>query len=167
MRSLAHFFDLFMPVDLEAVRLTSFYALWTPMLMATSGGRHASPADVVATAAGVEWPVVTMVIAAVGVLAARLLSPRGAQPLSLGRALLVTLIMLIAAELWVIDTRPGLLFAFVVSIGLGFSGYSLIELMGDQIAAYVKRVFAALPIPAREKSLGRKPATPDPKEDDA
>lgn len=130
-----------------AISQPTFYAGWTPALMIADATGRASPSDVVVAAGGFDWPVVTLAIAAIGVLAARPLSPKRNPPLSLGKNVLVTLIMLAAALLWVIDTRPGLLFAFVVSIGLGFSGYALLELLGDQIGAYVKRAIDALPLP--------------------
>jgi hypothetical protein len=152
---------------MAAANIPAFYAVWTPLLLvadASSRSLHASPAAVEVQIIGISWPVVTMAIVAVGVLAARLLSPRRTPPLGLGRAVLATMIMLIAAELWVIDTRPGLLFAFVVGVGLGFSGYSLIELMGDQMVAFVKRWFAALPLPGRRtgdpEAPGRKAGDP-------
>jgi outer membrane murein-binding lipoprotein Lpp len=51
---------------------------------------------------------------------------------------LVSLIMLITAQLWIIEDRPGLLFAFVVSLGLGFAGYSLIEMVGAQVRSFAR-----------------------------
>ncbi len=135
----------------------TFYAAWTPTLMLASAAGRASPSDVVILAGGVDWPVITLAIAAIGVLAARPLSPRRNPPLPFWKGALVTLIMLVVALLWVIDTRPGLLFAFVVSIGLGFSGYTVIELMGEQISETVKRIFAALPIPGRKATPSESP----------
>lgn len=75
---------------------------------------------------------------------ARPLAPRGTPPLGLAKQLLVTAIMLVLAMTWVIDSRPGVLFTFVVSIGLGFSGYSLIELAGEELLDTMKAAFAAL-----------------------
>lgn len=141
-----------------SLSLPAFYAAWTPALMFSSAVGRASPSDLVIVAGGVDWPIVTLAIAAIGVLAARPLSPRRNPPLPFWKGALVTLIMLAVALLWVIDSRPGLLFAFVVSIGLGFSGYSLIELMGAEIGEFLKRLFAALPLP--------KLSTPDPKSPD-
>lgn len=126
---------------------TVFYAGWTPALLLSDVASRASPSNVVISAGGFDWPVVTLAISAIGVLAARPISPKREPPLGLAKNMLVTLIMLAAALLWVLDTRPGLLFAFVVSIGLGFSGYSLIELLGEEIGAYVKRSIRALPLP--------------------
>jgi hypothetical protein len=125
----------------------TFYASWTPTVLFASSASKASPAELVIVAGGFDWPVVTLALAAIGVLAARPIAPKRNPPLGLAKNILVTLIMLVAALLWVLDSRPGLLFAFVVSIGLGFSGYALIELLGDEIAAYVKRAIGALPLP--------------------
>lgn len=136
--------------------LAGFYGAWMPTFILTSGASKASPADVVIAAGGFEWPVVTLAIAAIGVLAARPIAPKRTPPLSLAKNILVSAIMLVAALLWVLDSRPGLLFAFVVSIGLGFSGYTLIEMLGEEIAAYIKRAIAALPLP------GLKPKSPPP-----
>ena len=53
----------------------------------------------------------------------------------------VTAIMLIVVLLWIVESRPGWLYAFVVSIGMGFSGYSLIELFGEQVRSFVTDIF--------------------------
>lgn len=135
----------------------AFYAAWTPALLFASSASKASPAELVITAGGIDWPVVTLAIAAIGVLAARPIAPKRNPPLGLAKNILVTLIMLVAALLWVLDSRPGLLFAFVVSIGLGFSGYTLIELLGEEIAAYVKRAIGALPLPGLKAGQTTKP----------
>jgi hypothetical protein len=134
-----------------------FYAGWAPTVLLVSATSKPSPADVVVAAGGFDWPVVTLVIAAIGVLAARPIAPKRNPPLGLAKNILVTLIMLVAALLWVLDSRPGLLFAFVVSIGLGFSGYTLIELLGEEIAAYIKRAIGALPLPGLKAGQTTKP----------
>lgn len=142
--------------------LAGFYAAWTPSLLFASSASKASPADVVIAAGGFEWPVVTLALAAIGVLAARPLAPKRNPPLSMAKNVLVSMIMLVAALLWVVDSRPGMLFAFVVSIGLGFSGYTLIELLGEEIGAYIKRAVAALPLPGlRPKSPTSETRTAD------
>lgn len=143
-----------------SLNLAIFYATWTPALMLSSAAGRASPSDIVIAAGGFDWPVVTLAIAAIGVLAARPISPKRNPPLGLAKNILVTLIMLTAALLWVLDTRPGLLFAFVVSIGLGFSGYSLIELLGEEIGAYIKRAIGALPLPGLMAGESSKPEDP-------
>lgn len=144
-----------MPVSIEP---STFYAAWTPALILANSTGRASPAELVISAGGFDWPIVTLAIAATGVLAARPIAPKRNPPLGLAKNILVTLIMLVAALLWVLDSRPGLLFAFVVSIGLGFSGYTLIELLGEEIAAYVKRAIGALPLPGLKAGQTIKPA---------
>lgn len=136
---------------------SAFYAAWTPTLLFASAASKASPADIVVAVGGFDWPVVTLALAAIGVLVARPIAPKRNPPLGLAKNILVTLIMLVAALLWVLDSRPGLLFAFVVSIGLGFSGYTLIELLGEEIAAYIKRAIAALPLPGLKAGQTTKP----------
>mgnify|MGYP001564298518 CR=1 FL=1 len=120
----------------------------TTVLMYISTVDRTSPAELVIAAGGFHWPVVTMALAAIGVVAARPLSKKGVPPLSLAMNILVTIVMLIVAELWVIELRPGLLYSFVVALGLGFTGYSLLELLGEELKSYLKRLFAALPIPS-------------------
>lgn len=122
--------------------LKSFYLPWLAAA-AVASGEPAQPGLLVHLA-DMDLPVVQMVLAMAGVLMARPLAPRGTPPLSLGKSLLVTAIMLIAALAWVTDKRPGVLFTFVVSIGLGFSGFALIELAGQELLDTVKAFFAAV-----------------------
>ena len=77
-------------------------------------------------------------------LGARPLARKGESELSLGLFLLVSLLMLVLVELWVIEQRPSALFAFVIALGLGFSGYSLIELLGEEIKGFVKAMARAI-----------------------
>lgn len=135
----------------DAAQPPLFYALWTPALMLSSGTATGAPAQWEITLGGVPVPVVSAILALVGVVAARPLRPRRAgqgatdrQPAGWLRECLVTLIMMILAVLWVVESQPGLLFAFVVSIGLGFSGYALIELMGAEIGGFFRRILAAM-----------------------
>lgn len=91
---------------------------------------------------GLPVPVVTCVLGAVGIFASRPFTRRAEHELGWPLRLLVTFIMLIVVELWILESRPGWLFAFVVAIGLGFSGYSLLELFGEQVKDFVRRAFA-------------------------
>lgn len=120
-----------------------FLAGWLPALAIST----AAPADAeivrwVISIEGQELPVITALLAAIGVLAARPLARAQEQKLPLWQFALVTAIMLIVVELWVLHSQPGWLFAFVMAIGLGFSGYSLIELLGDELKGVVKSAFA-------------------------
>lgn len=124
--------------------LTHFYVPWLTALAASALQEPAMPvAPLMISFDGLDVPVLQLVLAVAGVLMARPLAPRRDPPLGFVRSLLVTAIMVIAAVVWVADARPGVLFTFVVAIGLGFSGYSLIELAGREIEAFIKRIFAA------------------------
>lgn len=90
---------------------------------------------------GVPVPVVTSLFAVLGIGLSRLLARRTEATLGWGSFAAVTAIMLIVVLLWIIESRPSWLYAFVVSIGLGFSGYSLIELFGQQVRSFVTDVF--------------------------
>ena len=124
---------------IEPISAGKFFASWLPALAVTA---TAVPGQRLADAwsldlGGVSVPIVTAVLGALGVLVARPLARKSENALSWPMFALVSLIMLIVVELWVIDSRPGALFAFVVAIGLGFSGYSLIELVGTEIRNFI------------------------------
>lgn len=91
---------------------------------------------------GLPIPVVTCILGLIGIIAARPFTVRAEKDLGWRLRLLVSFIMLVVVELWIIESRPGWLFAFVVAIGLGFSGFSLLELFGDQVKDFVRRAFA-------------------------
>ncbi len=117
-----------------------FFAGWLPIALASAAVDPAPRlADLfVFTAAGAQVPPVTCLLGAIGVLAARPLARRKSESeLGLGGFVIVSILMLITVELWVIEHRPGALFAFVIAIGLGFSGYSLIELLGQEMRSIV------------------------------
>lgn len=125
-----------------------FGVLWPPALAASAALQPAHElTPFTLDVAGVPVPIVTATIAVVGVLLARPLSPKGNPPLSLGRNLAVSAILALLALVWVVDSKPGLLFALVVSIGLGFAGFSVIELIGTQIMTAIRRAFGQLPQP--------------------
>lgn len=90
---------------------------------------------------GVPVPVVTCALGALGIALARPFARRSEAQLGWGLFALVTLIMLIAVQLWIVEARPGWLFVFVVAIGMGFSGYSLLELFGDQVKDFTREIF--------------------------
>jgi len=92
--------------------------------------------------AGLPIPVVTCLLGLVGIIAARPFTVRAEADLGWKLRLLVSFIMLTVVQLWIIESRPGWLFAFVVAIGLGFSGFSLLELFGQQVRDFVRRAFA-------------------------
>lgn len=88
---------------------------------------------------GYDLPIVTACLAVLGVLMARPLSPRGPMPMNWPRQILVTAILCLIALTWVVDTHPRPLFTFVISIGLGFAGFSVIELIGQQLLDLIQR----------------------------
>lgn len=130
-----------MIATLSIQKAASFYLPW---LAAAAVAVRLPPeeAALVIVIDGMELPVLQMVLAAAGVLLSRPLAPRRNPPLGMGRQVLVTAIMLLVALTWAAESRPGMLFTFVVSIGLGFSGYALIEIAGQEIEAFVRRAFA-------------------------
>lgn len=124
--------------------LARFYAPWSAAAtIASSEAASRQPGALTLAFDGLELPVLHLALAVAGVLMARPLAPRRSPPLGLVKSILVTLIMVVIAASWVIDAKPGLLFTFVVAIGLGFSGYAVIELAGKQIEEFVKSVFDA------------------------
>jgi hypothetical protein len=146
--------------------IPKFATAWLPALAVSA---TVQPAPRLADAflipvAGVQVPLLTAALGLLGVLMARPLAKRR-ETVGWPGFLLVTAIMLIVVELWIVESRPGALFAFVIAIGLGFSGYSLIELIGSQIGEFVKRIVA---VPTAKLGLSATPApseTPDPQED--
>lgn len=131
------------------VSVPKFLAAWLPALVVSASvPRPAGLGDAfVVPVGGVPLPVLTCALGAIGVLLARPLARRAEQALPLPLFLIVTAIMLITVLIWIIDNRPPALFAFVVAIGLGFSGFSLIEMVGRDIRDMAGRVLSALTNP--------------------
>lgn len=120
--------------------VAGFYVPWTLALAAsTAEPMVAAP---VVHFAGLGLPVVQSLLAVAGVLMARPLARKREAGLSLLHFAVVTVVMIVVALAWVAESRPGVLFTFVVAIGLGFSGYSLIETAGDEIQNFIRRVIA-------------------------
>ncbi|WP_157081122.1 hypothetical protein [Novosphingobium naphthalenivorans] len=129
---------------IASVSFPKFAAGWLPMLAVTAA---VDPVPRLADAfafrlGGFIVPPVTCVLGLLGVVMARPLVRKQEQALGLPLFLLVSAILLIMVELWILDSRPGALFAFVIAIGVGFSGYSLIELAGGQVKDMARRVLA-------------------------
>ncbi|MFZ5747166.1 MAG: hypothetical protein ACOY45_05850 [Pseudomonadota bacterium] len=119
----------------------AFYLPWTAAL-AAAAAEPRPIAAIVLHLPGLELPLIQSVLAVAGVLIARPLARKKEAALPLSHFLAVTLAMLIVAIAWVSESRPGVLFTFVVALGLGFSGYTLIELVGTEVEAFVKRIVA-------------------------
>ncbi|VWX62556.1 conserved membrane hypothetical protein [Sphingorhabdus sp. 109] len=127
------------------IKIGAFYSAWLFSLMTVSSGVEAPKQleeILLIEFEGMVIPAVPAIAAVLGVLMSRMLSPKKDPPLSLTNNVIVTMIMLVASLLWVIEAQPGTLFAFLVAIGMGFSGYSLIELMGEEIKIFVKKAFS-------------------------
>jgi len=125
----------------EPMSFSHFLLGWVPALAASTVAPAVAPplaGTMLVVIAGVPIPLVTCLLGFLGVVMARPLARKSESALSWPLFLLVTAIMLILVELWIVESRPRWLFAFVVAIGLGFSGYSLIELLGDQMRDFLK-----------------------------
>jgi len=128
----------------EPLSFSTFLKLWLPTLAVALvvPEPHASLGDrFLMDLHGLPIPVVTCILGLVGIIAARPFTVRAEAELGWPLRLLVTFIMLVLVELWIIENRPGWLFAFVVAIGLGFSGFSLLELFGSEVKDLIRRAF--------------------------
>jgi hypothetical protein len=125
-------------------QLAAFYGPWAMSVLAAAIGEprltaHAAP-GIVVHIDSLAVPLLQGVLALVGVIMARPLAPRRETEVGWLRFGLVTAIMAIVAVIWVGQSHPGPLLTFVVSLGLGFSGYSLIEFAGREIEGMIKRL---------------------------
>lgn len=118
-----------------------FLVGWVPAL-AVSAAVDPAPrlADLFAVdlGGGVMLPPITCLLGLLGVIAGRPLARRQESTLGWPMFALVTAILMVTVEIWVVESRPGALFTFVVAIGLGFSGYSLIELVAHEVRDFIK-----------------------------
>lgn len=121
--------------------LSHFYVPWTAAL-AASAAQPVKVAPIVLHFEGLDLPVLQLVLAIAGVLLARPLARKREAALPLSQFLIVTLVMMIVAIAWVATSPANVLFTFVVAIGLGFSGYSLIEAAGDEMRNSIGRMIA-------------------------
>lgn len=127
------------------IKLVTFAMGWTGLYASVQAGVEAPrllETLIVVDINGTSLSIIPAIAAIIGVLSARPLAPKKDPPLSMVKNILVTFIMLMVALLWVLESQPRTLFAFAISIGLGFSGYSLIELMGAEIKDFIKRIFS-------------------------
>lgn len=130
---------IFTPISIQ-----KFAVGWLPTLAATA---VIDPAPRLADAfafdlGGYVVPPVTCLLGLLGVVMARPLVRKREGALSLPEFVLVSAILWVLVELWILDTRPSALFAFVIAIGVGFSGYSLLELVGDQVREWARRLLS-------------------------
>lgn len=121
-----------------------FLVAWLPTMTAVSVSPPPAPAlgqMFIFDLGGVPVPMATCAFAVLGIGLSRLLARRTEASLGWPSFAAVTAIMLVVVLLWIIESRPSWLYAFVVSIGMGFSGYSLIELFGEQVKTFITDVF--------------------------
>lgn len=126
------------------IDFAKFLSVWLPSLAVSATVPPPAPhlGDLfVVDLGGVPVPIATAAIAAAGVLLARPFARRSEAELGWPLRLAVTAIMLILVLLWIVESRPGWLYAFVVAVGLGFTGYSLLELFGEQVKDFVRTAF--------------------------
>jgi hypothetical protein len=121
--------------------LSHFYLPWSAALAASAAEPVPTPV-LILHFQGLDIPVLQLVLAIAGVLMARPLARKREAALPLSQFIIVTAIMMIVAVAWVATSPANVLFTFVVAIGLGFSGYSLIETAGDEMQGFVKRAIA-------------------------
>ena len=92
---------------------------------------------------GLDVPVASAILAVLGVVLARPIAPRGPAPLTLWQTVCVYCLTTLLLLAWVVESRPGILFTFVMAIGLSFSILSVLELIGDQAREFFGRITAA------------------------
>lgn len=129
----------------EPLSFTKFLSVWLPTLavaVVVPSAQTPLGDRFLVDLGGLPVPVVTCILGLIGILAARPFTVRAEAELGWPLRLLVTFIMIVLVELWIIENRPGWLFAFVVAIGLGFSGFSLLELFGQQVKDIVRRALS-------------------------
>lgn len=128
-------------------RLSDFYVPWA-VALAASSAEPAAPRTaagaVVLHLPGLDLPLLQLILAVAGVLMARPLARKKEAGLPMSHFLVVTAIMLVVAVAWVAEHPSGVLFTFVIAIGIGFSGYSLIETLGTQVEAAIKAAIARI-----------------------
>ena len=138
-----------------SLTVREFLSGWVPALALTSVAPPPAPQlgeMFIIVVGGLPVPVITCALGALGIALSRPFARRKEGELGWTLSLLVSAIMLIVVQLWIIESRPSWLFAFVVSVGMGFSGYSLIELFGNQVKEFVRTTFTKA-----RSTIGRPP----------
>lgn len=120
-----------------------FLPLWSTAALATglNEGPTPSPQAIAHIAwLGIDVPVASAILAVLGVILARPIAPKGPTPLTIWQTLCVYVLTALLLLSWVVESRPGILFTFVMSIGLSFSILSVLELIGDQAREFFGRL---------------------------
>lgn len=123
-----------------------FLPAWSTAALATGlQDPDVHPGQAIAHVAwlGIDVPVASAILAVLGVVLARPIAPRGPTPLTLVQTACVYCLTILLLLAWVTESRPGILFTFVMSIGLSFSILSVLELIGDQARDFFSRLTAA------------------------
>lgn len=121
-----------------------FIAGWLPAMAISASVDAPRIGRVIVMIWGLPVPIIASALAILGVLASRPLAHRREKSLGWINFLIVTAVMMVAVELWVLEQQPGWLLTFVMAVGVGFSGYSLIELVGSEINDLVRSAFGLL-----------------------
>lgn len=122
-----------------------FLPMWGSAAIAAGVHDADAPAQALVRVAllGIDVPVVSAILAVLGVVLARPIAPKGPVPLTPVQTLCVGAITALLLLAWVVERRPGFLFTFVMSIGLSFSILSVLEVIGDQARSFFSRLAAA------------------------
>ncbi|HEX7821059.1 MAG TPA: hypothetical protein VF463_10620 [Sphingobium sp.] len=126
-----------------------FLPAWSTTALATGLGDSAAPAGQAIVHLGwlgLDVPVASAILAVLGVVLARPIAPKGPAPLTVWQTLCVYALTALLLLSWVVESRPGILFTFVMSIGLSFSILSVLELIGDQAREFFGRLIAVFNI---------------------
>ena len=132
---------------MSEISFPQFLSGWVPALAVSTAAPQIMPETIpqlrwIVEIGGHPLPMGACLWGALGIAMARPLARRGEAELGWPLFALVSAIMLILVELWIVETWPSWLFSFVVAIGLGYSGYSTIELLGDQVKEFLRDIFA-------------------------
>ena len=128
-------------IDLQ-LSTGKFLVGWLPAMAASAAMPEQRLGDMfLVDLGGVPIPAVTCALGALGIVAARPFTVKAEKDLGWKLRLLVSVILMVVVQLWIIESRPSWLFAFVMAIGMGFAGYSLLELFGEQVKDTVRAGF--------------------------
>ena len=71
-------------------------------------------------------------VAILGVMLIRPMAPAGSPPLSKGKRLALGMALTIGAAIYAVERLESYLPSFVIAVGIGFSGQSIVELIGRE-----------------------------------
>lgn len=133
-------------MKLRAIHPAIFLPGWSGAALATGVTDGHTPSQAIVRLAwlGLDVPVASALFVVLGVVLARPIAPKGPAPLSLWQTLCVYALTALLLLAWVIESRPGILFAFVMAIGLSFSILSVLEAIGDQARDFFIRLGGAV-----------------------